>query len=248
MSRFHRVLPAVAAFGVLLPPLLAARSAPAADPPASTAAAAPTLDDLVVEDLEGKRVSLEPYRGKVVVLDFWATWCAPCRGAFRFFDALQARHAARGLTVLGLTLEENAGTIAGYLDTVEADFPIVRDPTGAAGTRFGVEAMPTTFVFDRRGRLAARFEGSGDDVHARIERTVETLLAGGRVAPSAGVRVAAGLRETGAVKAWQRTWLADPIMSLEGDVLSRMLHEHVHASKEGAAGDGGPSGGGCGCN
>ncbi len=247
MIRLPRPLPVLAAVAGLMGSSAAALPAPLA-PRQAAAAAAPTLGDLALEDLDGRRVSLEPYRGRVVVLDFWATWCAPCRGSFRFFDALQRRDGERGVTVLGLTLEEDGETIAGFLDTVEVDFPIVRDPSGAAGARFSVEAMPTTFVFDRSGRLAGRFEGSGEDVHARIEEAVETLLAGGTVSPGAGVRVAPGLRETGGVKAWRRTYLADPIMSLEGDVLSRMLHEHIHASKEGAAGDGGPSGGGCGCN
>jgi len=60
--------------------------------------------------------------------------------------------------------------------------------------------------------------------------------------------VSPSLRETGAVKAWQRGYLADPMMNLGGDPLSRLLNEHIHASKEGAAGDGGAAGGGCGCN
>ena len=242
MNRFRVSLTLLAALGGLLAPPAPARGA------GSPAARPATLDDLAVFDLDGEPVPLQPFRGRVVVLDFWATWCAPCRGSFRFFDALERKDGERGLTVLGLTLEEDGETIRGFLDSVETDFPIVRDPSGAAGVRFGVEAMPTTFVFDRKGRLAARFEGSGDAVHARIEKTVETLLAGGSVAPDAGVRVAPGLRETGGVKAWRRAYLADPIMSLEGDVLTRLLREHVHASKEGAAGDGGASGGGCGCN
>ena len=244
MIRFPRFLPVLVALAAMAS--MPRRAGGAAEPPASSAAA-PTLESLAVLDLDGNPVSLRPYRGRVVVLDFWATWCAPCRGAFRFFDALQKREGDRAI-VLGLTLEENADTIRGYLDSVEADFPIVRDPSGGAGERFDVAAMPTTIVFDRQGRVAARFEGSGEDVHARIEKAVDTLSAGGSLDAAAGVRVSSGLRETGAVKAWRRTWLADPIMSLEGDPLSRLLHEHIHASKEGAAGDGGPSGGGCGCN
>jgi hypothetical protein len=62
------------------------------------------------------------------------------------------------------------------------------------------------------------------------------------------VRVAKSAQATGPVKAWQRGYLADPIMSLDGDRVTQLLREHIHASKEGAAGNGGPAGGGCGCN
>ena len=108
--------------------------------------------------------------------------------------------------------------------------------------------MPTTFLIDREGRVAARFEGGDESVHARIEAAVVTLLAAGTLPPGIDVRVASSLEATGELKAWQRGYLADPIMSLDGDPLSRIIREHIHASKEGASGDGGAAGGGCGCN
>ncbi len=108
--------------------------------------------------------------------------------------------------------------------------------------------MPTTFVLDREGRIAARFEGGGGAVHAKVEAAVATLLAGGTLGANSGVRVAPSVQATGPVKAWQRGYLADPIMSLDGDPLTQLLREHIHASKEAAAGGGGAAGGGCGCN
>jgi thiol-disulfide isomerase/thioredoxin len=210
--------------------------------------ASPTLENLTVADLEGRRVSLDPFRGQVVVLDFWASWCVPCRSSFPFFNDLARRYADQGVRVLGLTLEENQDAILAFLESVRAEFPVIRDPSGAAGDSFGVVAMPTTFLLDRRGNVAARFEGSGAKVHDRLQKAIDALLAGKTLGPEAGVRVSASVRETGAVRAWRRSRLADPIMSLSGDPLSRMLHEHIHASKEGAAGDGGAAGGGCGCN
>jgi thiol-disulfide isomerase/thioredoxin len=206
------------------------------------------VSELKLQNRNGSPFSLESLKGQVVVLDFWASWCIPCRTSFPFLDSLQEKYAPQGLRVVGLTLEDNEDAINAFLDEVLVRFPIVRDPTGQAGDVFNVVAMPTTFLLDREGRVAARFEGGDKKSHARLEAAVSTLLSGGTLAPGADVRVAKSLEATSGLKAWQRGYLADPIMSLDGDALTRMFREHIHASKEGSAGDGGPSGGGCGCN
>ncbi len=203
---------------------------------------------LELQELYGKPFSLESLRGQVVLLDFWAPWCVPCRTSFPFLQVLQEKHAAEGLRVVGLTLESDDAAITSFLDEVQVHFTIVRDPSEKSGQAFGVVAMPTALLLDRLGTVVARFEGGGDAVHRRIEQAVATLLAGGALPADAGVRVASSREATGTIKAWRRGFLADPIMNLDGDPLTRLLHEHVHASKEGAAGDGGPAGGGCGCN
>ena len=212
------------------------------------AAAAEPVPQLALVSGDGKPVSLASYKGRVVVLDFWASWCAPCRKSFPFLNGLQSRYGPQGLAVVGLTLEEDDAAVAAFLTQVPASFTIARDPTGAAGEALGVVAMPTTFLIDREGRVAARFEGGDESVHAKIEAAAATLLAGGALAAGTDVRVAASLQATGDLKAWERGYLADPIMSLDGDPLTRIIREHVHASKEGASGDGGAAGGGCGCN
>jgi cytochrome c biogenesis protein CcmG/thiol:disulfide interchange protein DsbE len=192
--------------------------------------------------------SLESLKGSVVVLDFWAPWCVPCRASFPALDALQGKYEKQGLRVLGLTLDANDDAINAFLSAVPVGFTILRDTTGQAGEAFNVVAMPTTFVLDRQGRVAARFEGGGAAVHAKMEAAVVTLLAGGALGGGTGVRVAPSVQATGGVKAWQRGYLADPIMNLDGDRITQMLREHIHASKEAAAGNGGAAGGGCGCN
>ena len=192
--------------------------------------------------------SLESLKGSVVVLDFWAPWCVPCRTSFPAMDALQRNYEKQGLRVLGLTLDANDDAIIAFLNAVPVGFTILRDASGQAGEAFNVVAMPTTFVLDREGRVAARFEGGGAAVHAKVEAAVVTLLAGGALGGDSGVRVAPSVQATGGVKAWQRGYLADPMMSLDGDTITQVLREHIHASKEGAAGNGGAAGGGCGCN
>jgi thiol-disulfide isomerase/thioredoxin len=227
-------LVALTALAVLLVPVVARGADPA--------------PDVTMYALDGKPFTLASLKGKVVVLDFWASWCAPCRKSFPFMDALQKQHVAEGLQVVGLTLEEDDDAVNGFLDAVPVGFTIARDTTERSGEAFGVVAMPTTFLIGRDGRIEARFEGGDASVHDKIETAVATLLAGGSLPEGTGVRVAASAEAEGDLKAWQRGYLADPIMNLDGDPLTRVMREHIHASKEGASGDGGAAGGGCGCN
>jgi thiol-disulfide isomerase/thioredoxin len=222
--------------GVLALPVHASESDPKALPP------------LTLRTRDGQPFRLESLAGKVVVLDFWAPWCVPCRTSFPRLDVLQTRYGPRGLQVIGLTLQDDPDAIFAFLDAVPVRFPIVIDSAGTSGTAFQVVAMPTTLLLDRTGRVAARFEGGSKGVHEKLEAAVETLLSGGSLVPTTGVTVSSSLQATGKIKAWQRGYLADPIMSLDGGPLDQVLKEHIHASKEAAAGDGGASGGGCGCN
>jgi thiol-disulfide isomerase/thioredoxin len=209
---------------------------------------APVIQGLALFNLDGASFSLDSLKGDVVVLDVWASWCVPCRASFPFFNGLQARYGENGVRVVGLTLEEDTAAVLSFLEAVPARFPIVRDPSGRAGEALGVVAMPTTFLIDREGRIVARFEGGDRHAHEGLEAAVSAVASGAGLPGGLDVRVAAGRKATGRVQAWRRGYLADPIMNLDGDPLTRLLREHVHSSKEGAAGDGGAVGGGCGCN
>jgi peroxiredoxin len=197
-----------------------------------------------LNDRSGRAFSLAALKGQVVLVDFWASWCGPCRKSLPELDGIQARFAAQGVKVVGVSLDEDFGAATAFLEKVPVQFQILHDPTGHVGEAFSVVAMPTTFLIDREGRIAARFEGGA---HAQEEVAAITALLAGR-GTSAEVRVASGLQATGSLKAWHRGHLADPIMNLDGDRMSALFREHIHASKEGSAGNGGAAGGGCGCN
>ncbi len=201
---------------------------------------------LAARTLDGRAFSLTALKGKVVLLDFWASWCGPCRKSLPAIDGLQSRFGEGRFQAVGVALDTDQGPVYDFLDQTPVHFPIVPDPTGHSAEAFGVVAMPTSFLIDAEGRIVARFEG-GEHLDAEA-KAIEALIRGGENAPVAGYRVAPGLEAKGGLKAWQRGHLADPIMNLDGDRLTGFLREHIQASKEGAAGTGGAAGGGCGCN
>ncbi len=118
-------------------------------------------------------VSLPLLRGRVVVIDFWATWCRPCRSIMPTLDLLHRRMHDRGLTVLGLTRERRP-TVEAHLQRSPVAYTVARD-VGRTQLDYGVRALPTLVVIDRRGRVRDVRVGGGD--MTTLERLVEQLLA-----------------------------------------------------------------------
>jgi thiol-disulfide isomerase/thioredoxin len=222
---------------------IAAAEGPARDPAQSSAPG--SAADFSFTDLRGNPHALSETRGRTTLLEFWASWCVPCRKGFPFLDELQRKYADSGLAVVAVTLEEDGDAVREFVEGHPSRFLVGRDPTGRAGEIFEVGAMPTAFLLGPDGRILARFEGGTDSVHEQIEDAVGAVVRGETLDPA--LAALAGAAKTNAL-VWRREYLADPIMNLDGDVLTRSMREHVHASKEGAAGNGGVAGGGCGCN
>ena len=227
------------------PPLFALCALLVALALAPARAATDTGPDFPFSDLKGTRHTLAETRGKVVLLEFWASWCVPCRKGFPFLDDLRSRHQSGGFEVVAVTLETDDDAVHGFVADHPGKFLIGRDPTGRAGELYEVAAMPTTVLLDREGQVVARFEGGTETVHKEVAAAVDALMRGEPVAQMAKTKKRGPM---GNLRAWERGYLADPIMSLDGDPLTISMREHIHSSKEAAAGNGGVAGGGCGCN
>jgi thiol-disulfide isomerase/thioredoxin len=126
---------------------------------------APTwsLPTIAAQGRPGPAIALESLRGQVVVLDFWATWCAPCRDALPALERLQARHRGRGLTVLGINIE-GAGAAAAaraMADRLGVSYPLLAD-AGEVADRYQVTTIPHLVLIDRHGVVRGVFHGTGD--------------------------------------------------------------------------------------
>lgn len=114
------------------------------------AAAAP---DFALPARDGGTVRLSELKGQVVMVNFWATWCGPCRQEMPLLGQLQAKYEPLGFTVLGVNVEPDSAAAVTWLKGVQADFPILFDRKNAVAQSFGVEGMPSTVFIDRAGNV-----------------------------------------------------------------------------------------------
>ena len=133
--------------------------------------------DFSLRNLKGNYESLDSYRGRVVVLNFWATWCAPCRVEMPSFEKLYRRYRSEGVAVLAVTLDKNAGPkIKSFVDEYELSFPILLDEKGEVERLYPSMTIPFTYVIDREGRVVARVDGAKNWESNETFEAIEYLL------------------------------------------------------------------------
>ena len=121
----------------------------------------------------GKPVSLSDFKGKVVVIDFWATWCIPCRKAIKFYEKLYRERHKAGLVVLAISIDQREKKLTSFLKKRPVSFPILHDPDKTLMKKYGVFKIPTTFIIDREGKIQNKYVGIVEKI---IRARVEELL------------------------------------------------------------------------
>jgi peroxiredoxin len=126
-------------------------------------------------DLSGGTVDLKSQRGKVVLLNFWATWCAPCQLELPKFKEWQRQYAAQGFQVLARSMDDDAAPVRARVRRLRLDFPVLMGDEKLGSQYGGVLGLPLTFVIDRKGVVVAQFKGETD--LSKMESTVRKVLA-----------------------------------------------------------------------
>jgi peroxiredoxin len=148
-------------------------------------AATPLLHQLAPEftriDLRHQALSLTAYRGDVVLLNFWATWCAPCQLEIPHFVAWQKQYGARGFQVIGISMDDDPAPVRSLYQKLHLNYPVAMGDAALGKLYGGVLGLPVTFVIDRRGKIVAEFQG--ETSLDKIESTLRPLLSQPQLGP-----------------------------------------------------------------
>ncbi|HEX9900201.1 MAG TPA: TlpA disulfide reductase family protein [Candidatus Methylomirabilis sp.] len=133
--------------------------------------------EFALADLMGSRVRLSDHRGHVVLVNFWATWCPPCRAEMPSMEKLYQAYRDRGLVILAIS-GDRAGTqvVESFVEELGLTFLIVLDPAGEVFAQYGVRGLPTSYLLDRRGRIVSAEAGARDWNSKAARQVVEALL------------------------------------------------------------------------
>jgi thiol-disulfide isomerase/thioredoxin len=134
--------------------------------------------DFTLEDIDGKKFSLKEYRGKVVLLNFWATWCPPCRREMPSMERLNRNFNGKNFVVLALNQMEDSDQVFTYTAELEVSptFAILFDKNSDVARAYGVLGLPTTYLIDKKGNLRFRAIGGRDFDHPEVKKQILQLM------------------------------------------------------------------------
>ncbi len=132
------------------------------------------LPTFAVKDVTGREVSSDDLRGKVVLIDFWATWCGPCKKEMPGFQELQDRYGKQGLVVIGIAMDTNSAGVIEFAKTLGVRYPLLLNSSELQQKLGEILGLPTTFVFDRQGTLHKKVIGF--EYKEAYESLIEELL------------------------------------------------------------------------
>lgn len=132
--------------------------------------------DFTGKSLSGKNIKLSEQRGRVVILNFWATWCAPCKKELPYFNQLYAKYKNVGLEILGVNIDKNSDEAKEMSRDLSISFPLLLDPEGRILDLYKIRSMPTTYVIGKDGLVHYVHWGFGPDEPARYEEEIRALL------------------------------------------------------------------------
>lgn len=121
-------------------------------------------------------VKLSDFNGQVIYLDFWASWCIPCRKSFPWMNSLQNRYGNKGFKVIAVNLDQEAEEAKAFLDKIPANFIIAYDPEGISAKKLKVKGMPSSYLIDRAGKVVSSHIGFREKEIPEMEHKIKSLL------------------------------------------------------------------------
>jgi peroxiredoxin len=131
--------------------------------------------DFQLPALDGKTVKLSDYRGKPVLLNFWATWCGPCRGEVPFLNQINTTYSSQGLVMLAVDVGENSTTIQNFMTSLNVSLPVLMDGNTSVSKMYSLTGIPTTLMLDKDGIIRFKIIGAFPD-KASIETALKTIM------------------------------------------------------------------------
>ena len=168
----HSVMRTSLTTSLLLIAVLCSHAAQSADLHQS----APRFSLPQVNATQSRPVKLSQYAGQVIYLDFWASWCPPCRQSFPFMQSLQTRFAEQGFTVIGGSVDQEEDELQDFLEQYPVDFPILWDRSHQIVAQYGIAGMPTSLLIDRNGTIQRTHQGFRKSDQIQITRWIEQVL------------------------------------------------------------------------
>jgi DsbE subfamily thiol:disulfide oxidoreductase len=132
--------------------------------------------DFTLPNLEGKKVALRDFRGKLLLVNFWASWCVPCREEMPAMERLYQRYKDRGFVILGVNIQDDKKSALSFVKELKITFPIAFDPNGEVGLLYGAWGLPATYLIDAKGIALARAWGPADWYSPGARELIEKLL------------------------------------------------------------------------
>ena len=145
-------------------------------PAALAVEAGETAPAFALPTAKGETVALDKLKGQVVYVDFWASWCGPCKRSFPWMNDLQQRYGGKGLAIVAVNVDKRREDADKFLAQTPAQFTIVFDPAGGTPTQFAVKGMPSSYLIDGKGNVIAVEQGFHDDRKGPLEDQIRTLL------------------------------------------------------------------------
>ncbi len=133
-------------------------------------------NDFTMKSLSGKNIKLSEQRGRVVILNFWATWCSPCKKELPYFNALYEKYKGVGLEILAVNIDKTKGAAMRMSSALGLTFPVLPDLSGELSGLYQIRSMPTTYVIAKDGTIRNIHWGFGPEEAARYEKEVRSLL------------------------------------------------------------------------